>query len=259
MIDSRSAEAAILDLDGVVTETARLHTRAWTDMFDAVLDERGEREGEDQSPFGADDYDQYVDGKPRYDGVRSFLEARGIDLPEGDPDDPPDAVTIHGLGNRKNERFHELLEQHGVEVYDDAIEQIRRWRTRGLGVAVVSSSKNCKTILETVDLEALFDVRIDGVAAERLGIEGKPAPDIFLEAADRLGVEPARALVVEDAQAGVEAGQAGGFGLVVGVSRNGNDEALRAHGADVVVHDLREVEDRIQGHQASDGQSSAPG
>ncbi|MEF8795345.1 MAG: beta-phosphoglucomutase family hydrolase [Salinivenus sp.] len=259
MIDSRSVQAAILDLDGVVTETARLHARAWRDMFDAVLDERGEREGEDQSPFGVDDYDQYVDGKPRYDGVRSFLEARGIDLPEGAPDDPPDAVTIHGLGNRKNERFHELLEQHGVEVYDDAIEQIRRWRTRGLGVAVVSSSKNCKTILERAGLLDLFDARVDGVVAERLGLDGKPAPDIFLEAADRLGVEPERAAVFEDARAGVEAGRAGGFGLVVGVSRNGNDEALRAHGADVVVHDLREVEDRIQEHRASDGQSSARG
>lgn len=252
-----SYRAAILDLDGVVTETARLHARAWKEMFDAFLDERADRAGENHSPFDAEaDYDRYVDGKPRYDGVRSFLAARGIDLPEGDPEDPPTAETIQGLGNRKNEIFHALVEEHGVHVYDDAVEQINRWRSRGWGVAVVSSSKNCKAILEAADLQDLFDVRVDGVVSERLGLEGKPAPDIFLEAADRLEVEPTHAMVFEDARAGVEAGRSGEFGLVVGVSRNGNEEALRAHGADTVVHDLRKVEDGMDEHRASDDRPS---
>ncbi|KPK55394.1 MAG: hypothetical protein AMS21_13665, partial [Gemmatimonas sp. SG8_38_2] len=189
-----------------------------------------------------EDYARYVDGKPRYDGVRSFLTSRSIQLPEGDPGDRPQVETVCGLGNRKNELYNVMLDQGGVEVFDDAVAQLRRWRDLGLKTAIVSSSKNCGPVLQASGLRELFEVRVDGVETARLGLEGKPAPDMFLEAADRLGVDPERAVVFEDAVSGVQAGRAGGFGWVIGVDRVGAREAaLLEHGADTVVADLREV------------------
>jgi trehalose-phosphatase len=234
-------KAVILDLDGVITRTASLHARAWKQMFDAFLERRPRGSGEDLSPFDSGhDYLKYVDGKPRFDGVRSFLAARGIDLPEGSPDDGPDQDTVRGIGARKNEIFLELLDREPIQVFDDAVEQIRHWRGQGLRTALITSSRNGRRIVEAAGLQDLFDVRLDGLDAERLGVAGKPAPDIFLRAARELGVEPSEAVVVEDAIAGVQAGRAGGFALVVGVARNGGD-GLREAGADVVVDDLRDV------------------
>lgn len=234
--------AAIFDLDGVITQTAHLHARAWKQMFDAYLARRAKREGKRHEPFDiADDYKRYVDGKPRYDGVRSFLASRGIDLPEGTPDDTPEAETVCGLGNRKNVLFHELLEKEGARPYDDAVEQLTRWRRQGLRTALITSSRNGTAILEATGLTGRFDAIVDGIEAEKQNLKGKPAPDIFREAARRLDVSPQEAIIVEDAIAGVEAGRAGEFGLVVGVARD-DGEALKAHGADVVVRDLRAVD-----------------
>jgi beta-phosphoglucomutase family hydrolase len=241
------ARAAILDLDGVVTRTAKQHARAWKEVFDDFLERRPPSEGENREPFDMDsDYLRYVDGKPRFDGVRSFLESRGIDLPEGARHDGPDRDTVRGLGMRKNAVFLELLGTEPVETYEDAVEQVRRWRARGLGTALITSSRNGRQVLRAAGVDDLFDVIIDGRDAARLGIPGKPAPDIFLHAARALGVEPADALVVEDAIAGVEAARAGGFGTVVGVARDGG-EGLREAGAHLVVRDLRSV-DEAAGH-----------
>lgn len=235
-------DAVILDMDGVITQTATLHAQAWKRMFDTYLQSRGGQPGRPYEPFDiATDYREYVDGKPRYDGVRSFLRARGITLPEGDPSDAPERETVCGLGNRKNEMFHAVMRQEGVAVYDDTIEQIGIWKQSGLKVAVISSSRNCTEILQTAGVLDVFDTKVDGNDTERLQLQGKPAPDIFLRAAELLGVAPERAIVVEDAIAGVQAGKAGGFGLVVGVARDRAAEDLRQHGADVVVHDLREL------------------
>jgi trehalose-phosphatase len=235
-------KAAILDLDGVITNTASLHARAWKEMFDDFLERRPEREGEDHSPFDIKrDYLRYVDGKPRFDGVRSFLESRGIELPEGKPDDCAEEETVRGIGKRKNQIFLNLLRRETVQTFGDAVEQVRRWRNRGLATALITSSRNGRRIIEAAGLADLFDVMVDGVDAERLGIRGKPAPDIFQHAARELEVEPHEAIVVEDAISGVEAGRAGDFGLVVGVARDGG-EALREAGADIVVKDLREVD-----------------
>ncbi|MFW6079568.1 MAG: trehalose-phosphatase, partial [Gemmatimonadota bacterium] len=253
--------AAILDLDGVITRTATLHARAWRRTLDAFLaDRRAARSAhdeEDLSPFDLErDYRRRIDGKPRYDGVRDFLSARGIRLPEGEPDDEPELETVHGLGHRKNEVFQALLREDGVEVWPDAVERIRRWRERGLGTALITSSRNGRAVVEAAGIGELFDVVVDGVDAAGLGLPGKPAPDIFLEAARRLGVEPGETLVVEDAVAGVEAGRAGGFGRVVGVDRDGGG-ALREHGADVVVRDLREL-DAAGGAAAGTGGGAPP-
>lgn len=235
-------QAALLDLDGVVTRTARIHARAWKAMFDGFLESRSREEGSPHEPFRIDpDYRELVDGKPRHEGATSFLESRGIELPAGDPEDPPGTATIHGLANRKNELFHRILESEGAEAYPDAVEQLERWRKEGLKTALISSSRNGAAILEATGLTHLFDSIIDGVTAAELGLPGKPAPDTFLEAARRLEVEPGLAFVVEDAESGVQAGRAGGFGLVVGVARNGGED-LVAHGADVVVGDLREID-----------------
>ena len=249
-------DAAILDMDGVITQTATLHAQAWKRTFDAFLQDRGGAAGQDAEPFDSDaDYRAYVDGKPRYDGVRSFLQARGIDLPEGDPSDPPERETVCGLGNRKNEVFHEVLQQEGVAVYEDTIEQIGNWKQHGLKVAVISSSRNCTEILQTAGVLELFDTKVDGNDVERLQLQGKPAPDIFLRAAEILSVAPERAFVVEDAIAGVQAGRAGGFGLVVGVARAHEGEDLRQHGADRVVHDLRELAQPPQTDSPSQSES----
>jgi trehalose-phosphatase len=249
-------KAAIVDLDGVITRTATLHAQAWKQMFDRFLDQRAEHEGEHLAPFDFEqDYLRYIDGKPRFDGVRSWLDARGIALPEGSPEDPPGAATVYGLGQRKNDIFLELLKQQGVATFDDTVEQVRRWQSEGLRTAVITSSRNGRRILAAAGLKDLFEVVVDGNDAERLGIPGKPAPDVFLHAARELGVRPEEAIVVEDAIAGVEAGRAGGFGLVVAVARNGH-AALENADADLVVSDLREVDE--QGLPASRHAGSEP-
>jgi beta-phosphoglucomutase family hydrolase len=223
----------------VLTKTAKVHAAAWKQMFDDYLKRR---DGESFKPFDAEsDYDEYVDGKPRFDGVRSFLESRGIDLPEGSPDDPPDAETIHGLGNRKNEIVLKMIHDDGVEAYDGSVQYVRAVRDAGLRRAVVSSSANARDVLKAAGIDDLFEEVIDGHVADREGLKGKPAPDTFLAGAKALGVGPEQAAVYEDALAGVEAGRAGGFRLVVGVDRVGQADALREHGGDVVVQDLAEL------------------
>ena len=234
--------ACLFDLDGVLTQTAKVHDQAWKQTFDDYLRERAARSGEEFREFDpVRDYDEYVDGKPRYDGVRSFLQSRGITLPEGSPDDPPDAETISGIGNRKNGLVLKLMKEQGVEVYEGSVRYVRAARDAGLRRAVVSSSANCHEVLEAAGIADLFEVRIDGKVAEEQHLRGKPAPDTFLAGARVLGVQPAQAAVFEDALAGVEAGRAGKFGFVVGVDRVGQAEALRAHGGDIVVKDLTEL------------------
>lgn len=237
-------DAMILDLDGVITHTAVIHARAWKQAFDEFR-EFWIATGHPSFPaFDQEaDYLQYVDGKPRYDGVRSFLASRGIHLPDGDPSDPPGYNTVCALGNRKNQLYNEALEHGGIGVFDDAVERLRQWRELGLKTAVVSSSKNCRRILEVTGLSGLFDTRVDGTTASEMDLEGKPSPDMFLEAAKRLDVQPNRSAVIEDAFAGVEAGRRGGFGTVIGVARREDQaEPLREAGADVVVSDLRELQ-----------------
>ena len=237
-------EACLFDLDGVLTRTAKVHAAAWKQMFDEYLHARAERTGEDFVPFDiGHDYNEYVDGKPRYDGVRSFLAARGIELPDGSPDDPPRAETVDGLGNRKNELVLELIARDGVEAYEGSIRYVRAARDAGLRRAVVSSSANCRDVLAAAEMLDLFEEIVDGNVAHERGLKGKPAPDTFLEGARALGVGADRAAVFEDAVAGVEAGRAGGFGFVVGVDRVGHADALREHGAGVVVQDLAELLD----------------
>ncbi|MFJ1807200.1 MULTISPECIES: beta-phosphoglucomutase family hydrolase [unclassified Streptomyces] len=233
--------ACLFDLDGVVTRTAVVHAAAWKETFDAFLHARA---GEGFRPFDkAHDYDEYVDGRPRADGVRTFLASRGIELPEGEPGDPPDAQTVHGLGNRKNELLLEKIRTQGVEAYDGTLRYVEAARTRGLRTAIVSSSANTRDVLRSIGAEHLFEVRIDGVVAAERGLPGKPRPDTFLAAARDLGVEPSGAAVFEDALAGMDAGRAGNFGYVVGVDRVGQNDALYAHGADVVVKDLADLTD----------------
>ncbi len=234
--------ACLFDLDGVLTETATIHAAAWKAMFDAYLHQRAERTGEPFVPFDEkEDYDRYVDGKPRADGTRSFLASRGIRLPDGSPADPPDAETVYGLGTRKNELVLRMIHERGVEPYPGSVRYVEAVRDAGLRRAVVSSSTNCHDVLVAAHIDALFDERVDGVVAEREHLRGKPEPDTFLAGARALGVEPAQAVVFEDALAGVEAGRAGRFGFVVGVDRVGQRDALRAHGADVVVSDLSDL------------------
>ena len=236
--------ACLFDLDGVLTQTAKVHAAAWKEMFDGFLRERAARAGEPFRPFDAvADYDEYVDGMPRYDGVRSFLAARGIDLPEGEENDPVSAETVHGLGNRKNEIVLRLIREQGVEPYEGSVRYLRAAREAGLRRAVVSSSSNCREVLAAAGIEDLFEQRIDGLVAERDHLKGKPAPDTFLAAARALGVTPGQAAVFEDALAGVAAGRGGDFACVVGVDRVGQADELRAHGADVVVSDLAELLD----------------
>lgn len=234
--------ACLFDLDGVLTQTARVHAAAWKQMFDEFLRGHARQTGTTFVPFDPiADYDEYVDGKPRYDGVRSFLASRGIELPEGTPADPPSAATVRGLGDRKNELVLELIERQGVQVYEGSVRFVRAARDAGLRRAVVSASANARQVLEAAGIADLFEVRIDGVVAAREHLQGKPAPDTFLAAARRLRVAPAESAVFEDALAGVAAGRAGNFGYVVGVDRVGQAEALRARGANVVVADLEEL------------------
>jgi beta-phosphoglucomutase family hydrolase len=234
----------LFDLDGVLTRTAEVHAAAWKETFDGYLRERAARSGEQFVAFDpVGDYDEYVDGKPRYEGVRSFLDARDIHLPRGEPSDAADAETIDGLGNRKNEIVLRMIRQQGVEAYEGSVRYVRAAREAGLRRAVVSSSTNCRDVLIAAGIEDLFEQRIDGVVAEREHLKGKPAPDTFLAGARALGIEPGQAAVFEDALAGVAAGRAGGFACVVGVDRADQAEALREHGADVVVSDLADLLD----------------
>ena len=231
--------AILFDLDGVLTKTAGVHAAAWQTMFDEFLRSRAAATDDDFVPFDPDrDYKEYIDGRLRYDGVRTFLASRGLDLPEGEPDDPPTAETVAGLGNRKNELVLSLIRGQGVETFPGAVEYVSAARVAGLRRAVVSASKNTREVLRATGMLDLFDEIVDGVVAEERGLRGKPAPDTFLAAADALGVQPAAAAVFEDALAGVEAGRAGRFGFIVGVDSSGQGEALREHGADIVIPDL---------------------
>ncbi len=238
-------KACLFDLDGVLTKTAMVHGKAWKEMFDDYLKGRAEREGVEFVPFDPRaDYDKYVDGKPRYDGVRSFLESRGIELPDGDPSDPPGDETVSGLGNRKNDLVLELIERDGVEPYEGSVRYAKAARDAGLRRAVVSSSANCKDVLIAAGIADLFEARIDGIVAAERKLPGKPAPDTYIAGAKEFGLEPAQAAVFEDALAGVESGRAGNFGCVVGVDRVGQADALAERGADLVVQDLAELLER---------------
>jgi beta-phosphoglucomutase family hydrolase len=237
--------ACLFDLDGVLTQTAKEHAAAWKEMFDAFLAARAKSTGEPLVPFDpVSDYDTYIDGKLRADGTRSFLQSRGINLPEGSPEDPPDAETINGLSNRKNEILLERLRSGGVQVYPGSVQYLQAVKNAGLRRAVVSASANTRQVLESAQLSAYFETVVDGVVAAHDHLKGKPAPDSYLAAARALQLPPAEAAVFEDALAGVEAGRAGNFGFVVGVDRVDQADALRQHGANIVVRDLAELLDR---------------
>lgn len=236
-----SISACLFDLDGVLTQTASVHAAAWKKMFDAYLRERAQREGTPFVPFEGADYTRWVDGKPREAGVRDFLASRGIELPEGAPDDGPEAETVNGLGTRKNALVLELIASGAVEPFEGSVGYLHAARDAGLRRAVVSSSNNCKAVIEAAGIDDMLEARVDGTTARAEGLAGKPAPDTFLAGAKALGVEPAQAAVFEDALAGVAAGRAGRFGFVVGVDRAGQRQALLDHGADIVVDDLSEL------------------
>jgi trehalose 6-phosphate phosphatase len=232
-------KAVILDMDGVLTQTVRLHLAAWKELFDGLLEKQ---KGQDFSPFTPEDYQRYVDGKPRLKGIRSFLKTRNIQIPEGKESDRPQEDTLQGLGKRKNQLFHQLLDEKGVTVYEDVKEMLHYWQDLQLPLAVVTSSKNASRVLEAAGLSNYFQVQVDGVLAAELDLEGKPHPDTFIEAAHRLGLPPADCLLVEDARAGVAAGKKGGFGRVVGLARNRDEEkGLQQAGADLLIHSLTEL------------------
>jgi trehalose 6-phosphate phosphatase len=249
-------DAVIFDLDGVITKTAKVHSRAWKRLFDQFLEKHSQ---DDWKPFDDEDYRRYVDGKPRYDGIKSFLESRRIELPLGNPEDGPNEETIYGLGSRKNRYFNELIEQDGVEIYEPAVYLLRQLRSAGFKTAVVSSSKNCVAVLEAAGISDLFDEKTDGVDAQEMKLEGKPSPDIFLVAADNLKMKPERVVVLEDAISGVKAGKDGGFGLVIGVDRTGHGEDLKEEGADVVLTDLSAVKVKNASPTPAKGVPSALG
>jgi beta-phosphoglucomutase family hydrolase len=235
-------DAVLFDLDGVITNTAKLHAACWKQMLDEYLQKRATERGETFRPFDlATDYRLHLDGKPRFDGVRDFLASRGIQLPEGDSEDLPQAETVRGLGNRKNELVRDAIERVGVEAYEGSVRLIDQLHREGFKIALVTSSENCTAVLKAAKLEALFDVRVDGHMVETQNLVGKPAPDTFLMAAKLLGVAPQRAVVVEDAIPGVQAGRTGNFGLVIGVARKSDAEELKRQGAQVVVNDLSEL------------------
>ena len=235
-------DAVIFDMDGVITKTAVVHSLAWKKMFDEYLHYREEKYKEPFREFThADDYLPYVDGRPRYQGVDRFLKSRGIDIPFGDPTDEPGKETVCGLGNRKNEVFNKVLEEDGVELYDSTIKLIKDLLAINIKVGVATSSKNCDIILGKAGIQSLFETQVDGVVSAKLGLKGKPEPDIFTTASDNLGVKYDRAVVVEDAVSGVQAGAKGKFGLIIGVAREENEHELKSNGADVVVEDLEEI------------------
>lgn len=233
-------EAAIFDLDGVVTKTARIHMKAWRQMFNDMLSKRDDVTGAKKKMTTAD-YRKYLDGKPRYQGAESFLLSRNIKLPFGKPDDDPAKETVCGLGNKKNMIYRSLLKKESIEVFQDTVSQIKLWRSHGLKTAIVSSSKNCELILEKTGLTDLFDVRVDGIVAEEHNLKGKPSPDIFLEAAKELDVSPSKAAVFEDAISGVRAAEKGKFAFVVGISKDDNYSQLLEHGGDMVISDFHEL------------------
>jgi beta-phosphoglucomutase family hydrolase len=244
VITREQYDAVLLDLDGVITDTASIHAACWKQMFDEYLRKRATQRGEAFHPFDlVTDYELYVDGKPRFDGVRDFLTSRGIQLPEGHPDDPPQVETVCGLGNRKNELVNKVIEDMGVAPYEGSVQFIHQLRRHGFKIAVVTSSQNCAAVLKAAKLDAFFEVRVDGNLILAQHLAGKPAPDTFLMAAKLLVVGPARTVVIEDAISGIEAGAAGNFGLVIGVARRGNADELKHHGAHLVVNDLGELVD----------------
>lgn len=240
-VDWQHHDAVLFDLDGVITPTAEVHMRAWSDMFNDFLAAWGARQGVDPQPYTDRDYFTYVDGKPRYDGVRDFLASRGIQLPEGTPEDSPEEETVCGLGNRKNDAFNAVLERDGVQPFPGSVRLVDHLAGLGMPMAVVSSSANAGAVLETAGVRQLFSALVDGGVARAEGLPGKPAPDTFLRAAELLGTTADRAVVVEDAVSGVKAGAAGRFGLVIGVDRGAGRDVLTANGADVVVRDLAEL------------------
>jgi alpha,alpha-trehalase len=242
-INLSKIDAVIFDMDGVITNTAAVHAAAWKQMFDEYLKKRAKQHGQQFQPFNADtDYHRYVDGKPRYDGVKSFLESRGISLPYGDPEDKPDQETICGLGNRKNQHFLQRLKKHGADVYQSSVRFVKQLQSNGAPTAVISASRNAEAVLKAAGVQDLFNIKVDGVDSTELQLKGKPDPAIFLEAAKRLEVKPEKAAIVEDSLAGVEAGRRGKFKMVIGVDRANQADDLRERGADIVVQDLSEVE-----------------
>lgn len=241
IISAGDFDAVVFDMDGVVTDTATVHRNAWKDVFDDFLHEEARRTGRTQHPFSEDDYLRHVDGRHRDDGVAGFLSSRGISLPRGHPDDPPDRATVWGLANRKDLAFREAVARDGVRAFPSTVALVRDLQRHGVGTAVVSASRNASAVLGSAGVGDLFPVRVDGLESARLQLDGKPSPAVFLEAVRRLGASPLRSVVVEDALPGVQAGRAGGFGLVVGVDRSGHADGLLAAGADVVVSDLSQV------------------
>lgn len=234
-------DAVLFDLDGVITATAKLHAACWKKMFDEYLEKRANQKGVPFTPFEiATDYKLYVDGKPRFDGVRDFIKSRDINLPEGTRDDSPEMETVGGLGNRKNELINELINSVGVDAYEGTIALARQVANEGIKIAVVTSSQNCDAVLKAAKIDDLFKVRVDGNTIQEQHLSGKPAPDAYLEGARRLGVDPKRTVVIEDAISGVQSGRNGNFGLVIGVDRKGNADELKENGADIVVKDLGE-------------------
>ncbi|MCY3625024.1 MAG: HAD-IA family hydrolase [Candidatus Dadabacteria bacterium] len=237
----KTYDAVLFDLDGVITTTEKIHSACWKKTFDEFLRCRADESGGSFIPFSeTDDYLEYVDGKPRYEGVRSFLLSRSIDLPEGNRSSPPGEQSVFGLGNRKNRLFTETLEKESPGIYQTSVALARHLKEAGFRLAVVSSSRNCRAVMKATGVENLFEVTVDGVTATEKGLRGKPQPDTFIEAALALGTKPARSIVIEDAAAGVAAGASGGFGLVIGVARKQNEEELFSNGADMVVSDLGE-------------------
>ncbi len=238
-LDWHRATGVLFDLDGVITPTALVHEKAWKALFDWFLTEHGaDHDVADRSPFTIDDYLRFVDGKPRYQGVRSFLESRGVELPEGDPTDEPGHESVSALGNRKNVEFNRIITADGVEAYPGSVALLDHLDSLGVPQAIVSSSKNAVPVLAAAGLGGRFEIIVDGLVSAERGLHGKPAPDAFLLGAEQLGVEPSTTIVVEDATSGVAAGAAGGFGLVIGVDRGSFTEELLANGADFVVTDL---------------------
>lgn len=237
-----SFDAVVFDLDGVITNTALVHAAAWKEMFDEYLQKQANIDGSVFKEFThQDDYLPYVDGKPRYQGVQSFLESRGVNIPFGDPEDSPDKETVCGLGNRKNVKFKEVLEKDGIEIYESTVALIKDLKEHGVHVGVASSSKNCQYVLQRTDLEKYMETRVDGVVSAEMGLKGKPDGDIFVTAAENMGVTPDRAIVVEDAVSGVQAGVNGKFGLVIGLARENNTDELKNNGADVVIEDFQGI------------------
>ena len=241
IFSKNNCDAVLFDLDGVITTTEKIHSACWKKTFDEFLRVWAGKKGEDFAPFNeTDDYLEHVDGKPRYEGVRSFLVSRAIELPEGDTNSPPGEQSVFGLGNRKNQLFTETLEKESPGIYEASLALARHLKEAGFRLAIVSSSRNCRAVMAAAGIEELFEVTVDGVTAAEKGLRGKPQPDTFIEAASVLGTKPARSIVIEDAAAGVAAGASGGFGLVIGVARKQNEEELFSNGADMVVRDLGE-------------------